>query len=147
MLRKFKAEIEVKKEFAEEHKLKSDRKVNEWHRVKKSEASKKMARLVELRKELDQRFDASSAKEKPKEIKKGINFPDWLKKKNEDFIAFQKNQKNQKKKASRYPKVDYSWIHAEPSKQRPSSKSDPMNQEQKNFWGTTIVVTSCEFGK
>ena len=152
MSRKFKAKSKTEKALAEEHKLKSKRKVNEWHRMKKIEAEDKMARLVELRKELDQRFDALSDKEKPKEIKNGINFSDWLKKKNEDLIAFQKNQKNQKKKLSRYPKVDYSWIQADPSKQKllklkPSSKSDPLNYEHKNFWGTTIIVTSCEFGK
>lgn len=144
---KLKAQIKAEKMLELEKKMISERKVREWQRMKKIEADEKMARHIELRIELGQRLDALVAKEKPKEIKKAISFRDWIKKKNEDFIEFQKNQKKKPRSCFKVDNFRCGWVQGEPRKPKLNIKPDPLEGGLNNFWGTTIVVTSCKIEK
>lgn len=148
--RKFKVQIETEERLEKKKNSESEKKVQEWQRIKQIEAEDKMSRLLELKKELEQRFDSSVAKEKPEEIKKGISFQDWLKKKkNVELIALKKNLKNQQRKTTSYAKFDNSncGIQTEPSKSKALNQPDPLKGGVNSFWGNSIVVKSCGIGK
>lgn len=134
--RKLEAQTVAEKLLKESKKIEADKKVQQWELLKKIEAEEKRNRLVGLRKELDQRFDAAVAKEKPKQVKKAITFQEWLKNKNQDAVATLKKQKAYKNK-QRYCLYTYdnSWVQMKDETRPPSLKKD-----QKYFWGNTIVV-------
>lgn len=133
--RKLEAQTEAEKLLKIAKKLEADKKVQQWELLKKIEKEEKRSRLVGLRKELDQRFDAAVAKEKPKQVKKAITFQEWLKNKNQDAVATLKKQKAYKNKQQSCSYVDNSWVQMKDETRPPSLKKD-----QKNFWGNTIVV-------
>ena len=125
----------------ESRKLKCEGKVEEWMRKKKVEAEKKMQRLIEMK-------AAQDANKKPKEFKKGINFNDWLNKKNEDLIQFQKKQDKKNKQLEKAKKNDRNcretvssasyekWIQSAPSKPKPV----PFNQGLDSLRGSTNKI-------
>lgn len=115
------AEIEVHREVMEERKMQAEVKVEQWMEKKKIEAEKKIARISEMKKQLE------TIKEKPKEFKKAINFQDWMKQKNENFMSSKKKQEedkklmkdNQKFRQSASAQSYGTWLNSAHSKAKP----------------------------
>jgi coiled-coil domain-containing protein 34 len=137
---KLEAEVKEKERIADERKEKSDEKLQEWLRKKQIEAESKMARVAEMKK----KAEADAVKNKPKELKKAINFQDWLAKKNEELISLKTQQQDKNKLSKDHQKLrqtvsssSYSkWIRASSSKPKPV----PMNQGLESLRGSNAKI-------
>lgn len=132
------SEIEAKREVEEEKKLKSSEKVAKWMRKKEIEHEKKMTRLAELKKSAD------AALKKPKELKKALNYDEWLKKKNESVLASRKHEEEQKKVVENLKKCRQSasansydkWVRSSSSKAKPV----PIGKNLMSLKGSTTQI-------
>lgn len=128
------AEIEAQRKLMEERKLQTEAKVQEWMEKKKAEADMKIARINEMRKKLE------VVNNKPKELKKAINFQEWISQKNENLMKQKKHQEENKKLMKNYEKCrevastqSYEkWVRSAPSKSKPV----PMGQGLESLRGS-----------
>lgn len=135
------AELERQRALEEERKKISSTKVSEWMKKKEIEADKKLAKLSGMKKEAETK---AAAKGKPKDLKKAINFQDWLAKKNEDILAQKKQQKEEKSKLRDYQKCRQTvssstyekWIRSSSSKPKPV----PFGKGLESLRGSTTKI-------
>lgn len=129
-----------KMEELEAKRAKNDEKIREWMAKKDLEAREKMNRLNNLRK----RASETNLRKPSKELKKAIDFKQWLEMKNEEYRA-QKRLETERKHLQRdYQKCRESTSAEIYNKWKESSKSTPkpvpFNRGLESLRGSTTKI-------